>query len=268
MKQKQVKILLGTVKMDFNRAISCHGFWICIIVLLCCTVPIAVRNVNNAELFSSIDIFYEAYITSDLVYLFALCPTFVFSTCFCEDYRSRQLGGIIIRSGKKNYCLSKFFVSIISCGLFTAIGVSILIVIINVIFGIPNNIDSIMIWKGMPFGDLVINKKFQLYFLVQVYIAFLSGAFYGVLGMVSSVFIPNRYIAYTAPIIVSYFLVAIYNIFYIPDMFRVDYIFTGMAFSDVNTGTAILWTTFAFIILMTLLWIAFVKKVNWRIRDV
>lgn len=158
---------------------------------------------------------------------------------FAANYSMEQQNGAVVyrilRSGRRNYCVTKILVSAISGGLAVCAGCLTFILALSIYLPLTTP-QKVLELSGFPYGGALAGSGIG-YFVIALYLAFLRGALYATVGMCVSAFLPNPYIAVCAPMIFEFFLVECGRLFRLPAGLRLDLVLSarGTLFSDSAT---------------------------------
>lgn len=145
---------------------------------------------------------------SDFSPFAAIFCVFPFSESFCEDINSGYYYSIVSRTGVKHYAMQRCFSVGLSGGIvvgaimLATIGFCLIAVGINAPPDDYSFMDNTM-WAQT--GILQIWNGKLLYF-IRVFVAFLFGYVWAMVGLTVSVLIPNRYVTLIAPFVLYQFL--------------------------------------------------------------
>lgn len=190
------------------------------------------------------------------------------STLFCEDYNSGYIKSILNRVEKKQYIRETVICSSIAGGLSIFLP-SLISNIFYIVNGKPNTPENAGINYSTVFDETVYSElqfvwEGMLMVILLLLLAFLFGAVWSNVGLCISTFIPNRYIALSAPFAL-YFI--IHLVFY-----RIGFL---LVFSPVNMlmPATIFIPSMGYpfiyqIVLLALIVLIFNKSIEGRLNDV
>lgn len=133
--------------------------------------------------------------------VFAVIPSV---TLFCDDYNSGYLKSVLFRSNIERYIRENILTSTISGGLAVFLP-EFICSLIFIIVGephVPSQYSSYL--DATVFADLQYVGNGYLVLCFYLFFAFLFGAVWANIGMCISAFIPNRYVALSAPFAIYY----------------------------------------------------------------
>jgi len=167
---------------------------------------------------SAVAAFNNTFKYNNISKLLILSSTFAYAASFCIDWQTRFTLPIIIRNSKTTYAISKCVAAAVSGGLSVSIGAAIFIACLCITQPgiLPEGMEIKMEFSYQAFGDLLVKGKAALFFLAYLYIIFLMASFSSSMGLMVSAFMPNRYVAYVSPFVLSFALNQIANVFDLP----------------------------------------------------
>lgn len=201
-----------------------------------------------------------------------ICCVIPYATSFCIDYNSSYIRLLKSRTGENNYIVSKVVSCGISGGLSIALGMLLFIGLVSLQYPLVDTAggayQSILMrvsYDGAKaFESFLLSDLYILYFALQIYLIFIVGAFWSVVGLTVSTLIPNPFVALFSPYIL-YFLQSIF-IKNFPTYLNTINIIQG----NYNIGSDIFNFTYAtifIIVLVLLLGIMFGYFAKRRLRD-
>jgi len=217
---------------------------------------------------SAVAAFNNTFKYNNISKLLILSATFAYAAGFCIDWQTKFVYSIIIRSEKTAYTLSKCISVAVAGGLAVAIGAAVFIgyVCVRQPIILPEAIEIEMEFSNQAFGDLLVNGKAALFFLSYLYIIFLQAFFFSSLGLMVSSYMPNRYVAYISPFVLSFVLNQIANVFALPIWLDPAKLATARVFGV--AASTILWMATATFLLFTIICdILFIHTAKRRIAN-
>jgi hypothetical protein len=194
------------LSIDLKRAIGSIGF-----ILAVAGVCIVYYAGARSEMRYAPDILLlfkystEASGINKILILFCVLP---YTTSFCSDWNSKYIRPVVVRIGSNKYAWSKIIVCALTSGISVAMGI--LLFVLPLMLRIPlvspaaGNYES---FSSEPLGGgLLLNGHYIAYYAMYIYLAFLAGAFWSVVGMGASAYISNKFVALFMPFIVLYML--------------------------------------------------------------
>lgn len=198
-------------------------------------------------------------------YFACLLSAIPFSTSYCIE----QYGGITTyktaRCGKRQYALSKILVSALSGGAVFSVGSLIFILGLSTYLPLVTSQKlEESVW--IPYYNALAAGNGVPYFMIMLYITFLSGALWSCFGLCISAFFPSPYIAACSPLIIRFLIVQIGRILKLPDNMRIDRIMTarGTVCSDIVT---LILLTSVVILLIRLCYKLFLDRMSRRLEN-
>ena len=248
--------------IDFRRAFFNPIFWICsvanaVIYFAVCTAGVG-RTIN--------EFIIESNLSGDLVVLCVLGSTLPFAGVFYKDYSSKFIKMLCVRSNSIYYVASKIIIAVLSGGSSMVLS-RVIIILFGYIKGyeafVPDEGLNYIFWSTYFLED----GNVIGYFASMLLGSFLAGAFWCVLGITVSAYIPNSYVAYFIPYIVMLMEKLFNELFeFIPDEIKIGSIWVCERVTDGLIGNLI-WcisTTLIYILIFSIL---FGYKVNRRISE-
>ena len=174
------------------------------------------------------DIIYFWDIVQNIGYftsLSILSCTALNCTAFLNDYRSDYYRSSVIRSGRRNYTLSKFLACVITGGLTLFLGALFFVLILSLKYPFisQETVDQYSHAAGIYFGGELIRDGYYFgFYAVFGLLAFLFGALWSAVGICVSAFITDRYVASFSPYVIWYTLRGL-----LPGKFRTEVVFRG-----------------------------------------
>ena len=185
-------------------------------------------------------------------------------TAFLNDYRSDYYRSSVIRSGKRNYTLSKFLACIIAGGLTLFLGAMFFILILSFRypFVLPETVDQYSHAVEFDFRGILLRDGhyFGLYALLG-FMAFLFGALWSAVGICVSAFITDRYVASFSPYVIWYTFRGL-----LPGKFRTEIVFHGH-YNFGGVGGSILFAVVYFGLIIAAMGVIFCIKAGRRCEN-
>jgi len=169
---------------------------------------------------------FDAYNTLDVLYILMLARQSLYSTIgvlicavasshsFADDFESKYFNFTVARIGKNKYVAAKFLAVAIAGGLVLAIGETLFILILRT--RLPLVAENSSALQSLTSTSAFLAKLLEdghnvLFFALTVMISFLYGALWSAVGLATSAFIPNKFIAAFSPYIILQFNEAIFK---------------------------------------------------------
>ncbi len=121
-------------------------------------------------------------------------------------------------------------------------------------------------YQGMPYYKALAYGDGWGYFAATLYLAFLSGALFGCMGMTISAFFPNPYVAICAPMVLNFVCVEFGRLTGLPSSLRLDLLLKARGLIVSESFSLILLTASVFFICWTFYRI-FLKRVSERLEE-
>lgn len=252
------------ISMDLQRSFCSPGFLIAVIGVCIAyflgawdEIPYA-KDILYLYKYSSMSSAFNM-----LTVLFCVLP---FTTSFCNDWDSQFIRASVIRSGVDRYGFSKLIACAFSSGIAIALGTTLFILLL--LLKVPlvfTSTDNFQFFATRTIGgSFLLNKQYIIYFAVNIYLGFLAGAFWSVVGLCASTYMLNRFIALCTPFIAHYFLNLITYSF--PIWLRLNVITQGRCILG-GTLWSLVYITFLFCILTCGVGLLFIRNVRRRLAN-
>lgn len=188
---------------------------------------------------------------------------------FSARYSLEHQGGInvyaVSRCGRHNYAKSKMIVSGISGGFVMLLGGLLFVIALSTYMPVVTP-SKLIDYQGMPYYDALASGKGWGYFASALYLAFLSGALFGCMGMTISAFIPNPYIAICSPMVLNFVFVEFGRLTRLPPSLRLDLLFKARGVMGSECLTLV-FVTCAVLILCWTFYGIFLKRISERLEE-
>ena len=141
--------------------------------------------------------------TSDFTPFASMFCVLPFAESFCEDLNSGFAFEITQRIGAKQYARKRVLSTALSGGIVTALIMLVTIIVCCVGAGQPDTTDTVAFMNNSIWGKLGIltTAHGSILYALRVFVAFLFGMLWALVGMCVSVLIPNRYVTLIAPFV-------------------------------------------------------------------
>ncbi len=197
--------IYNTLKMDISRAILTFRF-ICICLIV--TIFLFIGSFSEFKFAKDVLYLYKYSMEiSGLGFLTPLLSSLPYSSGFLDDYENKYFRNILIRSSIKDYTWSKIITCSLSGGLSLLIGIGSFLLILS--FKYPLVSQDSQNYKY--FAEKTVGGTFltgdnpEIYFLICLFLIFLSGVFWSSVALAISSVITNRFVTYSIPFVLSYF---------------------------------------------------------------
>lgn len=198
------------------------------------------------------------------VYVIPMLSALPFALSFCEEHNTNMIKTLIIKTGKKNYCISKI-ISVFFSGAVSTLTGGIFFTAITGFFVPLLNRNRLIEVEGFPYFYLLQKGNGAAYFAAVFFLLFLSGGLWAVTALFVSVYFPNTYVAAASPLILSFLTGRVCWMIKIPERFRLDLWLRGR--SSVGTDFFTLLCSGSMVVILTILFgRLFYKKLKWRME--
>lgn len=231
-------------------------------VVLLCYISTKKYIHGSEDIYYILDILIGLSVFKKLIVIFAALPCV---TGFYDDWKHQYIKNIVIRTGKKNYIISKIVV---------CVTISFLVVFIGVLLFISGLIVSGNDYSGiyksgalneiMPYGVFLYQHSFW-YVCSIVSIYALSMSVWVMSGLMISAYIPNSFVAVCSPLIFSYLLEEITAFF--PPYLNMYFLAKGSDILGMGAGYSYIYTIFVFVLLVFGEGCIFRKRVKRRLEN-
>lgn len=140
-------------------------------------------------------------LTANLLFLCVL-PVLPYGSAVSDDLNGQSLALWTVRGGLRRYALSKLLVCAAAGFLLYCVGSLLVMGLLRLIYPLAQPGNS----GGTSYGDLLDSGRTALYTVVTLLHYGLTGALYAGMGMLVSVFVPNRYAVCASPVVLYFFL--------------------------------------------------------------
>lgn len=189
------------------------------------------------------------------------------TTAFCKEWMSHYDRFILSRCSVTSYVYGKVISNIIE--IYVSMGVAVFIFIFILHFGFHmdfvnyNNLEFTQN-SFFPYQDFIINGYPVVYILITSFIFSTGVIFFSLLGMIFSMYFPNKFVALATPYI-SYYVLCTITLFF-PDPFVILGISSGLVFLEKGALLNFLYCFFFFAILIFLSSLFIKEKVKRRCK--
>ncbi|MEG2290663.1 MAG: hypothetical protein RR891_08120 [Clostridium sp.] len=255
-----------TLKTELYRVITSPLFWITfplITVFSClsCYEDLA-KNLSGHDVTYIYEILFGLGAFKNMVILLAPMP---YISTFCSDLNNNFIQDIIIRDGVKAYSKAKIVVNILVTFLVCFFGLMFFVVLLNLTMPLlSQSIDSQML-MDKPYGHILLGRTPILYFIIKSFLFSLSAAFWSTVGLYISSYIPNNFVAISAPFVSYYILGEIGE--FLPPFFNFRLLAEGYNIINQNATITIIYTFIFYAILTMGVSGLFIKNIRRRIGN-
>ncbi|MDO4337435.1 MAG: hypothetical protein Q4C91_05010 [Eubacteriales bacterium] len=196
-------------------------------------------------------------------YFINILAALPFSCDFCEEYSNGIWRYVLGRMKISEYIRAKFISCFLISGFTVAAGGGLFILMAGLKSPLLLESRQIEI-QFLPYSEQLINKS-ALYFVLMLYLLFLSGGLWACIAYTLSVYFPFKYFVYISPFIGIFLLARGFNIFHIPGNLRLDYWLCGREV-PIEGKRGILIITSVVLSICIMCSLLCIKKLKWRIQ--
>ena len=181
----------------FKRAFISKGYAISIIgTIIMCYISAGDYIVSDTSSAYIIDLMINLGMFKKIIVFFAAVP---FAKVFYEDYTSRYINSVVLRSGEKKYIISNMICCVTSGFSAVFLGITIFFSILSFFYP-PQAYETVGIYSTVALENPII------YVLIITSIFSLYASMWTAAGLALSSIIPDKYIALGSPLILGYLL--------------------------------------------------------------
>ncbi|MCD8119485.1 MAG: hypothetical protein LUE29_08410 [Lachnospiraceae bacterium] len=152
-----------------------------------------------------------------------------YSGAFCEDAQNRFLIPFVKRGSPGVYAAG----TVAACGISSFLCVFLAQALCLGIYGLFLPVVGENFVPGNYTYSLIQEEHYVLYLLVQTSLYALRGAFFGLMSLLASTFVRNKFVIYSVPFILYYFLMKFgYSVFDLPMTLNVRGIYFSFVFGE------------------------------------
>ncbi len=255
MKQK-----IKTLSMDMRRAFGSINFLIASVGVCIVYYASAWQEINpkvgllNAFLYAPLSL-------GPLITFFCVLP---YTTSYCSDWNSKYIRSIAIRTGSREYGSSKVITCALSSGAAIVLG-NVLFIVLLLQRHMSFSASSIENYAARTVGgELLLNGQYGVYLAICIYLMFLSAAFWSIVGLCASSYMPNKFVALCTPFIIDFSLRRVTYTF--PIWLRLNIISEGMCIIK-GTWINLAYATLVYTALTAVVGFLFVKNAKRRLSN-
>jgi hypothetical protein len=207
--------------------------------------------------------FENSYCFNNIIQLTFSAASFAYAASFATEWQNRFVRLVVIRSNPMTYALSKCVVTGLSGGASIAVGACVFIIYACIASPsiMPNEFYDVAMFTNLAAGSTAIP-----FFLAYLYVIFLQGMFFSVLGLLSSGYFPNKYVAYAAPFTLAFAINQVAQVLNLPNW--IDPVKLAMArLYDFSSVKALLIETGMFLLYTVICSALFVRIVKRRVQN-
>lgn len=187
---------------------------------------------------------------------------------FIEDYENHFIRNIVIRSSYRKYTVATMLSAAIGIFLCAMMGEGIFVFICRILFPIASNDETMYLYSI----DTLRNGNYYLYILIMIILRSLRGVFFGMISIMMSSIITNKFFIYSMPTIVYYLLM--YITVDLPNMLGLDFLrrisipnLFGIAQFGLDKELFSLWFTIVYVCITgIIMWIVYNSGVRRRCK--
>lgn len=211
-----MKVFIALLKADLHRALLSLNFiistiFIMFVMFISCSGFIA----DTSDVIALID--HALTGSGSTLFILCIAPILPYGMSYAVDLEDRALPFWVIRTGTKQYAISKFISSAIAGFLSVFLSIVIFSQIMSVFFPLLNSMTT-----GGSYAVLLENNRIGMYILAIATHYGLSATLFAGAAMVVSAFIPNRFTVMAAPIVVYFVLMRLTDNALLPYFLRVS----------------------------------------------
>lgn len=257
--------VIGNLRMDLRRAFISPAFLFSSVGM---AAVLFFNAANEFKINSSCSVLYldgimESNYFYSLAMLFCAVP---FAASFCADWSNQFIRPSCIRSGPRQYCISKVIACALSGGSVVAFGHILVYFLLLLRFPLARASDiQNMILNEPVLGCYLQGRQYLMYLLCKLIFQFEFYAFLAVLAFFISTFIPNIFVVLASPLLAYYFLLNLEAELHLPTWLDIRIISEGQCNLG-NTAVSVLYALVFFSVLCAVLGTVAVKNVKGRLQ--
>jgi hypothetical protein len=192
------------------------------------------------------------------LFILYIAPILPYGMSFAWDLEDRASPFWVIRTGVREYAISKFISSAIAGFLSVTISIILFTLIMSKFFPLFKSISN-----GNPYAALLENNRPSMYiFAIAVHYA-LSAALFAGGAITVSAFIPNKFSVIATPIVIYFVLMRLTDKVLIPDVLKISFLVQGF-YPNVSPFEAFMYKLIPIIVLLGILLMVTVKQITKR----
>ncbi|MCB8818088.1 hypothetical protein [Desulfosporosinus shakirovi] len=208
-----MKKLFGNIRIDFCRAFFSVSLLLAAVGMCAALFSSISTEVSSLAHGEKLDVLYLFRVAgmqgfSLLSVIFATLP---YSTSFCTDWSNQFIRSSVIRTNINSYSISKVFTCAFAGGSAVAIGEILFMLILHMKLPLVDS-ESHMFANAVSapiYGSLLSDGNYIVYFAAQIVIVFFASAFFAVLALCISTYLPNVFVTMASPVLFFYFFIRI-----------------------------------------------------------
>lgn len=256
---------INILKVEFRRSILNPLFW-GTIVLSCALFFMSGYEefVYYAPMAENLDVYHFFDILRNVgtfESMLIVCCAIPYAVSFCVDYNATYLRFIKVRTGENRYIISRVLACGVSGSLSIALGILLFLSLVGLNYplvdvdgGLYQSAIMRLSYAPEALDILLFNENYVLYFAISIYLIFLVGFMWSVIGLSISAIIPNPFVALFSPFLLFFlqdtFLQKLPSHFktinIMQGRFNVGGVVTSVIYATVFIGLLVFLTTLVF----------------------
>ena len=155
------------------------------------------------------------------IYVVPMLATLPYAVSFCEEYNTNMLRVLLMKAGKKKYCMSKVLTTFLSGALSVSAGGITFIFLANFFVQLFNRA-RLPETEAFPYYEFLLQGNVACYFTAVIFLLFLNGGLWATVALLVSSYFPNIYVTAASPLILSFLTGRAYLVLKIPVRLRLD----------------------------------------------
>ncbi len=255
---------------EFKRSLTVRLFLVAVGVVLC----ICLDTWNQIPLMrtspDTMDVHYywcNSFIFGGFygIYVIPMLAALPYAVSFCEEYNTNMLKCLLMKAGKKKYCISKVLTAYFSGALSVSAGGTIFILLANSSVQLFNRA-RLPEAEAFPYYEFLLQGNAACYFMAVIFLLFLNGGLWATAALLVSSYFPNIYVTAASPLILSFLAGRAYLVLKIPVRLRLDLWLQGRSSAGTDQLT-ILCSALAVAGLTYVFGILFYRKLKRRVEN-
>lgn len=160
-------MILQQLKADYKRIFSSPKMYLSILgVVLLCYISTEKYIHGSVDIYYILDILIGLSVFKKLIIIFSALPCV---TGFYDDWKHQYIKNIVIRTGRRNYIISKIVVCVSISFLVVFLGI---LIFIGLLIGMGfdySGINGMGLDEMMPYGVFYIKSHFYMYVVSSVF---------------------------------------------------------------------------------------------------
>ncbi|UUX34343.1 hypothetical protein [Fundicoccus culcitae] len=191
-------------KIELNKYLLTKWSLISLVLASAIFIFTMYTSINEQGIIYLVEIFIGLSYTKKL---FIVAITIPLARLYVDDVNNKYLNYVINRTSIKRYSLNKVLVSFLGAFILS-IGSFGIVVFIFSLIGLPiySRIDLLRLNQYSYYVDLIENGHTIFILFIYVWNYSLSVAFWNTTGLLFSSYLPNNFIPYISPFVISYYV--------------------------------------------------------------